>query len=93
MEDDVIRLGRQAENILTSDAFKKAMEQLEAWTIEQWANGQFKTPEEREEAFHQVRGARMFKVRLTSLVESMTVSKAQAERREQIARSTRTLDS
>lgn len=93
MEDDVIRLGRQAESILTSDAFKKAMEMLETYQIEQWANGQFKTPEEREEAFHQVRGARLFKTRLTSLIENMAVSKAQAERREQIARSTRTLDS
>ena len=75
------------------DAFKKAMETLETYTIEQWANGQFKTSDEREEAFHQVRGARMFKMQLTRLIENMAVSKAQAERREQIARSTRTLDS
>lgn len=92
-DEDIHRLARQAENILTSDAYKIAMEQLEASTIEAWANGQFKTPSEREEAYGLVRGARMFKIRLTALIESMKVSKAQAERRDQLARSTRTQDS
>lgn len=93
MELDAEQIGRQAQHILTSQAFAMAMEQLESDTIEAWANGQFRTPAEREEAYGLVRGARMFKVRLTSLIENMKVSKAQAERREQVARSTRTLDS
>ena len=52
MEDDVYRLARQADNILTSEAFQKAMDQLETHTIEQWANGQFKTHIQKQTARH-----------------------------------------
>jgi hypothetical protein len=90
---DIEQIARQAQNILTSDAYKIAMEQLETATIEAWANGQYRTPAEREEAFHLVRGARMFKVRLTALIEDMQVSKAQAVRREKLSRASRTPDS
>ena len=86
MEDDVYRLARQADNILTSEAFQKAMDQLETHTIEQWANGQFKTPTEREEAYGLVRGARTFKNRLLGIIESMKLTKAQVEQREKLSR-------
>ncbi len=86
MEDDVYRLARQADNILTSEAFQKAMDQLETQTIEQWANGQFKTPAEREEAYGLVRGARTFKNRLLGIIESMKLTKAQVEQREKLSR-------
>lgn len=86
MEDDVYRLARQADNILTSEAFQKAMDQLETHTIEQWANGQFKTPAEREEAYGLVRGARTFKNRLLGIIESMKLTKAQVEQREKLSR-------
>jgi hypothetical protein len=86
MDDDLERLARQAENILTSDAFKKAMDQLETHTIEQWANGQFKTPADREEAYGLVRGARTFKTKLVGIIESMKLTKAQAEQREKMSR-------
>lgn len=86
MEDDVYRLARQADNILTSEAFQKAMDQLETHTIEQWANGQFKTPAEREEAYGLVRGARTFKNRLLGIIESMKLTKAQVEQREKMSR-------
>lgn len=90
---DIEQIARQAQNILTSQAFELAMEQLEAATIEAWANGQYRTPAEREEAYGLVRGARMFKVRLTTLIEDMQVSKAQAVRREKLIRASRTPDS
>ena len=86
MEDDVYRLARQADNILTSEAFQKAMDQLETHTIEQWANGQFKTPAEREEAYGLVRGARTFKNKLLGIIESMKLTKAQVEQREKMSR-------
>lgn len=86
MEDDVYRLARQADNILTSEAFQKAMDQLETQTIEQWANGQFKTPAEREEAYGLVRGARTFKNKLLGIIESMKLTKAQVEQREKLSR-------
>jgi hypothetical protein len=86
MDDDLERLARQAENILTSDAFQKAMDQLETHTIEQWANGQFKTPADREEAYGLVRGARTFKTKLVGIIESMKLTKAQAEQREKMSR-------
>lgn len=86
MEDDVYRLARQADNILTSEAFQKAMDQLETHTIEQWANGQFKTPAEREEAYGLVRGARTFKNKLLGIIESMKLTKAQVEQREKLSR-------
>ena len=86
MEDDVYRLVRQADNILTSEAFQKAMDQLETHTIEQWANGQFKTPAEREEAYGLVRGARTFKNKLLGIIESMKLTKAQVEQREKMSR-------
>lgn len=86
MEDDVYRLARQADNILTSEAFQKAMDQLETHTIEQWANGQFKTPADREEAYGLVRGARVFKNKLLGIIESMKLTKAQVEQREKMSR-------
>lgn len=86
MEDDVYRLARQADNILTSEAFQKAMDQLETQTIEQWANGQFKTPADREEAYGLVRGARVFKNKLLGIIESMKLTKAQVEQREKMSR-------
>ena len=87
MEHDPEMLARQAQSILTSDAFKIAMDKLEAYTIEMWANGSFKTPQEREEAYGLVRGARTFRARLTGLLEDAKLSKAQAETRAKIARS------
>jgi hypothetical protein len=84
--DDIERLARQADYILASEAFETAMEQLERATIDRWADGQFKTPEEREEAFHGVRAARQFTTRLKGLVEDMKLSKAQAETRAAFAR-------
>jgi len=87
MENDPELLARQAQSILTSDAYKKAMDQLETYTIEMWANGQFKTPGEREEAYGLVRGARTFRARLNGLLEDAKLSKAQAETRARYARS------
>jgi|DEB19_MinimDraft_3_1074340.scaffolds.fasta_scaffold102650_2 hypothetical protein len=87
MEEDIHRLARQADNILTSDAFKIAMDELEAQTIEMWANGVFKTPADREEAYGLVRGARVFKMRLTAIIENMKLTKAQAEARDRLTRS------
>lgn len=81
MSDEITRLGNEAEYILSSDAFNLAMDQLDKGIVEMWAAGSFKTTEEREEAFNRVRGARMFKDRLVSLIESKKLSKAQAERR------------
>lgn len=81
MSDDITRLGNEAEYILSSEAFRKAMGELDETVTEMWAAGLFKTPEEREDAYNRVRGARMFKERLNSLIESMKLSKAQAERR------------
>jgi hypothetical protein len=92
MEEDIHRLARQADNILTSDAFKIAMDELEAQTIDNWANGLFKTPADREEAYGLVRGARVFKVRLTAIIENMKLTKAQAETREKLIRAQRTPD-
>lgn len=87
METDKELLARQAQNILTSDAYRQAMDQLETYTIEMWANGQFKTPQEREEAYGLVRGARTFRARLNGLLEDAKLSKAQAEMRAKYARS------
>jgi hypothetical protein len=81
MADDISRLGNEAEYILSSEAFRKAMTELDEGIVEMWAAGLFKTAEEREDAYNRVRGARMFKERLNSLIESMKLSKAQAERR------------
>jgi hypothetical protein len=87
MENDPDLLARQAQSILNSDAFKLAMEKLDAYTLEMWANGSFKTPQEREEAYGLVRGARTFRARLIGMLEDAKLSKAQAETRAKIARS------
>lgn len=83
---DAEQLARQAQNILSSDAYKIAMDKIEAYTIEMWANGNFKTPQEREEAYGLVRGARTFRARLNGLLEDAKLSKAQAETRDRLAR-------
>lgn len=87
METDPEILARQAASILDYDAFKMAMDKLEAQTIEMWANGTYKTPADREEAYSLVRGARTFKQRLISLLEDAKLAKAQAETRAKFARS------
>ena len=83
---DVETLGRAAEQVLENVAFKEAMEEIEAQTIELWANGAFKSPAEREEAFALVRGARTLKQRLRAKLEAAKLSKAQAERRAELRR-------
>lgn len=81
MEDEIQRLGREAEHILSTDVWKKIEENLEKPIIEAWAAGQFKSSDEREDAFARVRGARLWKASLNAFVENMKVQKAQAERR------------
>lgn len=81
MSDDITRLGNEAEYILTCEAFNKAMDDLDRGVIDLWASGAFKSVEDREDAFNRVRAARAFKQHLTSQIESMKLSKAQAERR------------
>jgi hypothetical protein len=78
--DDAIRIGNDAEYIQNSEAFQLAMSELEKGIVDAWAAGQFKTAEEREEAFNRVRGARMFRDRFNGLIENMKIKKAQAER-------------
>lgn len=73
-------LGAAAEAVLENVAFKEAMEEIEAQTIELWANGAYKTPAEREDAFAMVRGARTLKQRLMAKLEAAKLSKAQARR-------------
>lgn len=78
---DIQILGAAAEAVLDNVAFRQAMEEIEAQTIELWANGAFKSQAEREEAFSLVRGARTLKQRLLAKLEAAKLSKAQAERR------------
>lgn len=82
--EDPTRLGINAEAVLDNPAFKKSFAELEAYTIEMWASGSFKTPQDREEAYALVRGARSFKSRLVGLLEGAKLSKAQAEQREKL---------
>lgn len=86
MSIDVDTLGRAAEAVLENVAFKEAMEEIEAQTIELWANGAFKSPDEREQAFALIRGARTLKQRLLAKLEAAKLSRAQAERRAELRR-------
>ena len=78
--DEALRLGVEAEYILSSEAYAKVMAELDKGLVDLWSSGQFKTPEEREDAFNRVRGARMFRDRFNGLIENMKMKKAQAER-------------
>ena len=84
--DDIRRLAQQAEYILASEAFETVIEQLEKSTIDRWSHGLLKTPEEREEAYFEVRAAKQFTTRLKGLVEDMKLAKAQADTRAAFAR-------
>lgn len=84
--DEVIRLGNEADYIQNSDAFRLVMTDLEKQLVEAWAAGQFKTPEEREDAFNRVRGARMFRDRFIGLIENMKMKKSQIERAQKNAK-------
>jgi cystathionine beta-lyase/cystathionine gamma-synthase len=86
MDIDAQTLGLAAEAVLDNVAFKEAMDEIEAQTIELWANGAFKSPAEREEAFALVRGARTLKQRLRAKLEAAKLNKAQAERRAELRR-------
>ena len=81
-DTDAIRLGISAEAVLDNPAFQQAMDDIEAQTIEQWASGNFKTAQEREDAYSLVRGARTFKSRLIGMLENAKLTKAQAEQRD-----------
>lgn len=85
-DDDIIRLGYSAEQVLTAEAFRIALDDIERFNIECWANGKYKTPQEREEAYALVRGARTFRDKLTAMLDAMKLSKAQAERRSELHR-------
>ncbi len=78
--DEAIRMGTEAEFILSSEAYAKVMAELDKGLVDLWSSGQFKTPEEREDAFNRVRGARMFRDRMNALVDNMRMNKAKAER-------------
>lgn len=78
--DEAIRLGTEAEYILSSEAYAKVMAELDKGLIDLWSSGQFKTTEEREDVFNRVRGARMFRDRMNSLIDNMRMNKAKAER-------------
>lgn len=81
--DEAIRLGSEAEYILASEAYQKCMAELDKGLIDLWSSGHFKTPEEREDAFNRIRGARMFRDRLGSMIDNMKVQKAKIERAQQ----------
>lgn len=78
--EDAIRMGTEAEFILTSEAYRKVMSELDKGLIDLWSSGQFKTVEEREDVFNRVRGARMFRDRMNALIDNMRMNKAKAER-------------
>jgi hypothetical protein len=78
--EDAIRMGTEAEFILTSDAYRVVMAELDKGLIDLWSSGQFKTVEEREDVFNRVRGARMFRDRMNALIDNMRMNKAKAER-------------
>lgn len=82
LDTDAIRLGISAEAVLDNPAFQQAIEELETRLIEQWASGEFKTPQDREDAYSLIRGARTFKSRLIGMLESAKLTKAQAEQRD-----------
>lgn len=85
-DDDIVRLGQSAELILASEAYRIVTEDLEKFQIDCWANGNFKTQQDREDAYHLVRGARLFKGKLEAMLSNMKLSKAQAERRLELRR-------
>lgn len=78
--DEALRMGVEAEYILSSEAYRKVMAELDKGLVDLWSSGQFKTIEEREDAFNRVRGARMFRDRMNALVDNMRMNKAKAER-------------
>lgn len=84
--DEAIRLGTEAEFILSSEAYAKVMAELDKGMIDLWSSGQFKTVEEREDVFNRVRGARMFRDRMNSLIDNMRMNKAKAERAQKASR-------
>lgn len=79
--NDISRLGQEAEYILSTEAYKQAVDALERGVMEAWAAGHFTTTEQREEAFNRVRASRFFRESLTALVNNMKVSKVQADDR------------
>lgn len=77
--EDIIRLGREAEYIQNSEAYRRAIHALDDNLMRSWADGQFKTPDEREDAFNRLRGARVFRDLLNSMVDGMKVAKDRLE--------------
>ncbi len=80
-QEELLRLGMEAEHVLNNGAFTTAMDLLDRKLVEAWAEGAFTTMEQREEAFARVRGARMFRETLLSMINDMKIEKANAERR------------
>jgi hypothetical protein len=87
--DETVRLGTEAEYILSTDAYRKAMEELDKGLMLSWAEGAFKTPEEREDCFNRIRGARMFRDRMNSMIDNMKVAKARVDRAQQAEKTRR----
>jgi hypothetical protein len=79
-DDEIIRLGRSAETVLNSEAFSKALDEIETHKIRMWADGIYKTPQEREEAYALIRGAKEFRSALNMMLDRMKISRDKVER-------------
>jgi hypothetical protein len=78
--DEALRLGSEAEYIMNSDAFQQSFKEIETDWLGQWASGNIKTTQEREDLFFRIQGLHAFRSKLISLLDNKRVAKDQIER-------------
>jgi len=79
-DEEIIRIGRSAEVVLNSEAFTRALDEIEGQKIRMWADGIYKTPQEREDAYALVRGAKEFRSALNTMLDRLKISRDKVER-------------
>lgn len=71
---------KAALDLTNNPAFVSAISEVKNQVVNKWVSGEFKTVEDREEAFHTVRAVELLQEKLRVLVDRGSMASAQIER-------------
>lgn len=75
-------LANEADFILKSEAFRKAVEDTELHITREWGSGVLNTPEKREMAYYQLQAVKSVRSKLEIMIADMKVDAFNAAKKE-----------
>ena len=75
-------LATEADYILKSEAFRKAVEETEAAITREWGSGVLNTPEKREMAYYQLQAVKSVRSKLEIMIADMKVDAFNAAKKD-----------